>query len=291
MTGKVVLLVMKEVALIAGLSYAGLCVFVALFQSRYVYYPQSRLDATPAMLGMNFEEVVISEGIRGTVHAWWIPGAMAEAPAVMICHGNAGNISHRIYLARVFNEWGWHVLLFDYRGYGQSSGRPSERRTYEDAMAAWQWLVSQHPQTGGRIVYGRSLGGAVAAWLAARETPDALIIESSFTSALDMARRMFPFLPARLLLRYKYDTIGNLGNAKSPVMIAHSPDDEMISFENAELLYEAVATRKELVRLSGGHNDGGLEDNRIYQQRLRSFVEQALQDRTDNGDVLVTDEL
>ena len=282
---------MKEVVLIAGLSYAGLCLMVVFFQSRYVYYPQSRIDATPALLGMNYEELFLTEGIRGKVHAWWISGAEPEAPAVLICHGNAGNIGNRIYLAKVFNDWGWHVLLFDYRGYGGSSGRPTEKGTYEDVMAAWQWLVTQQPQTGARILYGRSLGGAVAAWLAARVDPDVLVIESSFTSALDMAKRMFPFLPARLLCRYDYNTLKYVSKAGCPVLIAHSPDDEMIPFEHGERLYAAVSGRRELVRLSGGHNDGGIENNRVYQQRLKAFVEQVLLHAPQTGDGTPADEL
>lgn len=271
-----VLYLMKELVLIAGLSYAGLCILLTFLQSRYVYYPQEELQSTPAELGMRYEELVLETETAGPLHAWWITGQSNEAPAVIICHGNGGNISHRIYLANVFNKWGWHVLLFDYRGYGKSKGKPSEEGTYEDARTARQWLKDSRPEIEKHIIYGRSLGGAVAAQLAVEEPPDVLIIESTFISATAMAKRLFPYLPVRLLCRYRYNTLQSLEKVRCPVAVAHSPDDETIPFEHGRRLYDAVSQPKMFYSLQGGHNDGGLETNPVYQQQLKAFVENAI---------------
>jgi fermentation-respiration switch protein FrsA (DUF1100 family) len=161
----------------------------------------------------------------------------------------------------------------EYRGYGKSSGKPTEKGTYADAMAAWTYLTETRGTSADSIVvYGRSLGGAVAAWLAAQVRPAALAIDSTFTSAPDMAKRMFAYLP-RFICRFRYDTRAQLGNVACPVFVAHSRQDEMIPFEHGRLLFDAAPEPKTFLELNGGHNAGGLENSDSYQRALHAFVQ------------------
>lgn len=146
-------------------------------------------------------------------------------------HGNAGNISHRLDSLRIFHGLGLDVLILDYRGYGRSEGRPSEEGTYRDARAASRYLVEARGVAPERIVvFGRSIGAAIAAALAVEQRPAALILESGFTSVPDLAADLYPWLPARRLARLHYDTRARLPHVTVPVLIVHSRDDEIISF-------------------------------------------------------------
>ena len=182
---------------VAGL-YVGLAAMVFVSQSRLVYYPQRGIIATPGQIGLSYDAVTFeaADGVR--LSGWFVP---AEAPrgVILFCHGNAGNISHRLESIRVFHRLGLSTFIFDYRGYGQSEGRPTEQGTYLDAEAAWRYLVQERRVAPTEIiVFGRSLGGAIAAWLAQDHTPRALIVESTFTSVRDMASHLYPFLPAEM---------------------------------------------------------------------------------------------
>ena len=180
---------------IAGAVYLGLCLLLMLRQSRYVYHPDRTVSLTPDRIGLAYEALRLKTEDGETLAAWWIP-AQRAAPTLLFFHGNAGDIGDRLGSIRTFHDMGLNVLIFDYRGYGESTGKPSEPGTYADAMAAWTYLNAERGIPPSRIVvFGRSLGGAVASWLAARVDPGALILESTFTSAPAMAHGMFPFLP------------------------------------------------------------------------------------------------
>ena len=169
------------------------------FEHRCVFQPSAAIEAEASQLGRPAEDVYIPVDKNGRIEAWFFPAAPGLAPparrAILVCHGNAGNISHRLDLCRLLLETGAGVLVFDYRGYGRSPGRPGEENTYRDAQAAYQWLRQKGFAATNIIGYGESLGGGVVAELALREELGGLILQSTFTSVPDLAAQMFPWLP------------------------------------------------------------------------------------------------
>jgi fermentation-respiration switch protein FrsA (DUF1100 family) len=259
-----------------AIAYAVLVALVFLFQSRLVYFPETgrSFAVTPRAARLEFEthEIRTEDGER--LHAWWVPAREARG-TVMILHGNAGNMSHRLDYLVMFHRLGYATLIIDYRGYGQSSGSPSEEGTYRDAEAAWLWLTSRGIKPTEIVILGESLGGAVAAWLAARVTPRALVLASTFTSLPDLGAQVYPFLPVRLLSRFSYDTLGALQRVEAPVLIAHSRDDEIVSYSHGKALFAAAREPKQLLEMRGGHNDGFIFMREEWIARLRAFLERA----------------
>ncbi len=235
--------------------------------------PSRSLIVTPARAGLAYEsvEIVARDGVR--LHGWLLPAEPESRGVLLFFHGNAGNISHRIASLRVFVRLGLDVLIVDYRGYGRSEGEVSEAGTYLDAEAAWRYLVDGRGVPPERIViFGRSLGAAVAAQLASQQAPGALILESGFTSVPDLAQQYYPIFPAHLLARFDYATEYYLGSVRSPVLIVHSPDDEIIPFEHGKALFAAAPEPKSFLELRGGHNDGFLVSGRTYLEGLDRFL-------------------
>ena len=192
---------------------------------------------------------------------------------VLFLHGNAGNISHRLDSVQMFHRLGYSTLIFDYRGYGNSGGTPSEQGTYRDAEAAWRYLAEQRHIPSCRIVlFGESLGGAIAAWLAARQKPAALVIASGFTSVPDLAQHLYPYLPVRWLARIRYDTREYLRAVTAPVLIAHSPQDDIVPFEHGRALFAAANPPKQFLELAGGHNDGFIFMREAWVSVLGDFL-------------------
>ena len=250
--------------------------FLFIFQSHYIYYPERVLSADPGSIGLYFESVSFetTDGVK--LSGWFIPNKNAKG-VILFCHGNAGNISHRLESIQIFHRLGLAIFIFDYRGYGQSEGKPSEHGTYKDAEAAWWYLVEERQVNANKvIVFGRSLGGAVASWLAHSYTPGALILESAFTSLPDIAAKLYPYLPVRLLLRFKYDTAEYLGRVNCPVLIVHSRDDEIIPFSHGRRLFEVAKQPKQFLEISGTHNEGFITSGRRYEQGLNAFISKYL---------------
>lgn len=236
--------------------------YLWLKQDSMVYLPPRQLGFSPADLGLEYETAWLptQDGLR--IYGWYVPGP-AEKPmpddvgtVLLYFHGNAENVSNLGYSLARWNAVGFETLVIDYRGYGESEGQPSEEGTYLDALAAWEYLMQRGVPAERIVVWGRSLGGAVASWLASRHTPAALVLESAFTSVPDLAAEIYPWLPVRLLSRYRYDSIDRLPQVSCPVLIAHSPDDEIIPFQHAEELFAAANEPKRIFELQGGHNDG-----------------------------------
>jgi fermentation-respiration switch protein FrsA (DUF1100 family) len=198
-------------------------------------------------------------------------------PTLLFLHGNAGNISHRLDSIRQFHELGLAVFILDYRGYGESEGSPTETGTYDDATAAWHYLIAQRGIAPRDIVLlGRSLGANIAAELATRTRPGALIMESAFTSVPDMAATIYPWLPVRLLSRYRYDAYKQLAHISCPLLIVHSRDDEIIPFTHGQRLFECAREPKQFLELRGGHNDGFLVTGRDYLEGIGHFLSEHL---------------
>ena len=266
-----------KMIVVVGLCYAALLGFVYFTQGSLVYFPNVARDhiATPAASGLAYEEVSIKTDDGETLHAWWVPAADPRGVA-LVFHGNAGNISHRVDYARMFHSLGYGTLLVDYRGYGKSTGAPSEEGTYRDALASWRWLMDVRAVRPDEIVvFGESLGGAVACWMAAREKPRALVLASTFTSIPDLGAEVYRFLPVRLLSRFKYDTRECLEKITAPVLIVHSPRDDIIPYAHGERLYAAANEPKRFLEIAGGPNDGFIHTRAEWVQALGEFLERA----------------
>lgn len=268
-----------NVVISIGMAYAAIVALLFLFQSRLVYYPEIGRESTvtPQTYGLPFEPLEIGTEDGETLHAWWVPAPDGRQPprgTVLFFHGNAGNISHRVDYLLMFNKLGYATLIFDYRGYGKSSGTPSEEGTYRDATAAWRWLTQTHGVDPGGIVYaGESLGGAVASWLAVRHAPRALVLLSTFTSVPDLGAQVYPFIPVRLISRFSYDNLANLRQIKAPVLVAHSRADDIIPFAHGRRIFETANEPKQFLEMRGGHNDGFVFMREEWVKTLAAFLE------------------
>lgn len=255
--------------------YVGFGLYLYIFQERQIYFPQlpsHPMQATPADIGLEYEPLRLKTADGESLDAWYIPAAGARR-TLLYLHGNGGNISHRFDPIGVFHRLGLNVLIFDYRGYGASTGKPDEAGTYADAEAAWHYLTGERGvQPEDIVLFGESLGGAIAARLASRQRPAGLILYASLTSVEAMARELFPFYPARLLARYRYDTLGAMPGISCPVLILHSSDDEIIPFHHGKALFEAASGSRRLLALKGGHNDALLVSRDVYAQGVEEFL-------------------
>jgi fermentation-respiration switch protein FrsA (DUF1100 family) len=231
-----------------------------IFEGRLVYFPSHDMGAPPENLGAAFEEAWIPVENGGQIHAWYFAQHKGQVQAsdhvILVCHGNAGNISHRTELARLLLEAGASVLLFDYRGYGLSPGSPGEQNTYQDGEAACRWLEKKGYAATQIIGYGESLGGGVATELARRGRVGGLILQSTFTSIPDIGAEVYPWLPVRWISSIRYDTLRKLPDIKIPVLIMHSRQDRLIPFHHAEKNFAAANQPKSLCEIEGDHNDG-----------------------------------
>jgi hypothetical protein len=245
-----------------------------VIERSFIYFPERELIGNPTDFGLAFDDAYFaaSDGVR--LHGWFVPG---ESDVTWLwCHGNAGNISHRLENLRLLHdELEVKVFIFDYRGYGRSEGAPSEQGTYRDAEAALAYVLSRPDVDAEHIVYfGRSLGAAVAVELATRRPPFALILESPLPSIAELARHHYPFLPAGRLLRTKYDSLSKIGNVHVPLLVLHGDQDEVIPFQSGRKLFEAADEPKRFYTIRGaGHNDTYIVGGREYFQALREFVE------------------
>ena len=264
-------------AIVGG--YCALALYVFLMQPKLIYYPgipSRTLEVTPAVIGMDHEELTLITTDGEQLHAWFIPHPQARA-TLLFAHGNAGNISHRLDSIQVFHDIGLNVLIFDYRGYGQSTGKPSEKGTYRDADAAWAYLtVTRGIDPGKIILFGRSLGAAVIADLAARVAPAGVILESAFLSVPEMAATIYPWLPVRWLASYRYDNGEKVARITRPLLIIHSRGDEIIPFEQGERLFQQASEPKQFLELRGRHNDGFYVSKDEYLMAMGVFLESAL---------------
>lgn len=249
-----------------------LCLLLYLFQPRFIYFPQSEIDYTPDMAGLPYEDIYFKTEDDVLLNGWFIPVKNAKN-TLLFFHGNGGNISHRLESLKIFHEIGLSVFIIDYRGYGQSQGTSSEQGTYRDAEAAWRFLTETRSISDEDIIiFGRSMGGAVATWLASRYTPNLLILESTFTSIADVAKHYYPYLPTHLLVRIKYASVDRIEDIHRPILIAHSQTDEIIPYKYGRALFEKAQAPKIFLELKGGHNDGFITTGPSYIQGLENFI-------------------
>lgn len=272
---------MKRVATrllaVSALAYSAFLLLVFAFEARLVYFPGPPPEETPADHGLPYEDVRLRTADGVALAAWFLPAAGSDAGAVVFSHGNAGNIAVRLPGASAFLDAGLSVLLYDYRGYGASEGKPSEEGTYQDAVAAYDWLVEQRGIPPQRVVaYGESLGGAVAIELARRRPVAAVFAESTFTSLPDLGARLYPFLPVRLLATIRYASADKVADLGVPLLVAHSPEDEIVPFDLGRALYDAAREPKAFLETEGGHNDGGFLRRPEWRRAVEEFLAAAV---------------
>lgn len=265
---------LKYILFLATTGYFAFMLMLAFFQKKYIYYPSKEIVTTPGLKGMEYEDIYFdsSDGVR--LNGWFFPPSGARGEIILFCHGNADNISYFIEDVRMFTELGLGVFIFDYRGYGRSLGQQSETGTYFDAEAAWNWLTKEKKNHPSRIIIvGRSLGGAIAAWLAKEHKPRALFLETAFTSVEDIASKTHPFIPVRYFLRYKYSTLDYLLKVKAPVLVVHSKDDIVVPLMHGRKLFAAAPEPKKFIELSGTHRNCFFESAELYTEGIKDFLE------------------
>ena len=263
----------------AGILIAGLVARQTGLLDRYfVYFPEREIFLTPGSVGLVYEDVFISASDGVKLHGWFIPGKSDFT--LLWFHGNAGNISNRVdNIALLHERLGVNIFIIDYRGYGRSEGSPSEQGIYLDAEAAIEYLRSRDDVKDDRLVlFGRSLGGAVAVEMAARREVYALVMESTFTSVKAMARRSNPVLarifPVGAVIRGKYDSLSKIKNVRSPILIIHGDQDEIVPYDMGQELYDAANEPKTFYSIEGsGHNDTYIVGGNAYYDALRDFLE------------------
>jgi pimeloyl-ACP methyl ester carboxylesterase len=269
-----------KILLAFALFYLVAMLAIYFAQALFIYAPQiptREIVSTPDDVGINYENLNLKTRDNEIINAWYIPANQSnlkKPKTVLFMHGNAGNISHRIETLKIYNRLGLNLLMFDYRGFGISTGRPSELGTYIDAETAWRHLIDDRKfEPEEIIIVGRSLGGGVAADLATKTSPAMLILESTFTSMTEVSAKHYPFMPTGLIVKHEYETNSKLKNIHCPIVFIHSKNDEVIPYEHSQRNYIAANEPKGFIEIHGGHANGFL----LSKQQYISGLEQAFE--------------
>lgn len=245
----------------------------AALEHMFLYFPDKEIVITPASIGLEFEAISFQASDGTKLHGWYLPGEK-DKPLILFCHGNAGNISHRVDNLRLLHELGFSVFIFDYRGYGQSEGKASEEGTYADARGALRWLQEKGWAEQQMIYFGRSLGAAIALQLALESPPAGLVLESPFTSVEAIGRHHYPLLwrLAGWALDVRYDTLSKIDKIKAPLLIFHGEQDEIIPLQMGRELFERAPQPKQFYSIPfAGHNNTYDEGGAKYWQEWQDF--------------------
>jgi fermentation-respiration switch protein FrsA (DUF1100 family) len=245
-----------------------------VLERMFVYYPTKQLVENPSALGLKYQDVypLTEDGIR--LHGWFVPQPGAPY-TFLILHGNGGNISHRLGWIQILRDLNAHILIVDYRGYGRSEGKPFEKGLYRDALAAYRWLSMERSSDKSRfILLGESLGGAVAVELAGRVPVDGLVLQSTFTSAWDMAKTIMPVGLLQPFTGVRFDSASIIPAVQCPKLFVHGNQDDIVPFRLGRKLFELAPPPKEFYEVSGaGHNDLLVIAGSEYLRRMRSFLD------------------
>jgi len=268
---KIFITIVKRLFLVLVSGYIILLILMFAFQSKLIYFPSTHIDANPKSIGLRYESIIFQAEDKTKLHAWYIPKKGAKT-TLFFLHGNGGNISHRLDSIRVFNALKMNVFIFDYRGYGDSLGSANEQNTYDDARSGWDYLLkSKNLKAEDIIIFGRSLGGTIAANLGSSVEPKGIILESTFTTTKELASHHYPFVP-KSLIRFSYETTNYLKGINYPVLVIHSEDDNIIPFKYGKAVFKNANEPKTFVKIRGNHNSGFLDSLPIYLPALKRFL-------------------
>jgi uncharacterized protein len=263
-----------RLAVLLAIGLTGFLIVVGCSANRMVFQPGTVMEGSPAELKRPYEDVFFTaaDGVR--LNGWFFPASSNTTGfVVLVCHGNAGNLSHRLPLIDILLKAGASVFAFDYRGYGRSAGKPSEKGVGLDAEAAWQWLRDRGYGATNIIALGESLGGGVVCELATRKPLAGMILQSTFTSVPDLASELMPWLPMRLLLTTRFNNHDKLKCLQLAVLILHGRKDTIIPFHHGQRNYAAANTgSKYFAELDGDHNDATIVSADKYQRAVAEFL-------------------
>ena len=254
-----------------------LIAYVRYLEKTSLFYPSKEMLGTPTDLGLAYEDIFFEteKGIR--LNAWWISAPKLKDPqrtrTLLFLHGNAGNISGRLGKIFLFHQMGMNIFIIDYRGYGKSDGVPTEKGMYEDAVKAYQYIISQKnikPEQ--LIIYGASLGGVAAIHVASFHKAAGLILDSTFSNAVDMAKHIYPYLPS-FFMNIKLDNMRKIQDVHYPKLVIHSPDDETVPFKLGKKLFEAAPEPKMFLEVIGDHNDDHFNDEGLFTGGIQKFLD------------------
>lgn len=252
--------------------YLALCLAMVMLEDYLIFFPDKYPAGDWRPAGLVYEDAWFQAADGTRLHGWYCPHAQPRA-VVLFAHGNAGNLSHRAAPLRYFQqELRCTIMIFDYRGFGRSAGRPSEAGVIADARAARSWLARHAEIDEARIVLlGESIGGAIMIDLAANDGARGLIVENTFTSLPDVAGYHYPWLPVRLLMRSRYDSINKIERYHGPLLMCHGDGDRIVPVEQARRLFARANDPKQLIVVPGGdHNDPPTEE---YLQAIDLFLD------------------
>ena len=263
--------------LVVAACYLVFLVVLRLGESRMLYVPggSRTLVEPPAELGLGVRRVKLTASDGTRLVSWAMPADSGAGYWLLICHGNAGNISEagRPFHYAGLRGLGLSLFAFDYRGYGESEGMPTEKGLYRDAEAAYRYLRDTLEVPAQRIVvFGHSLGSAVAVELVSRMPAAGLVLDGALTSVVERAQELFPYAPVRWIAASRYPSIERVGALSIPKLFLHAQADEVIPYVHGRRLFEAAAEPKEFVALRGRHGDAFEVDSAVYFGAIGRFV-------------------
>lgn len=244
--------------------------YLRFMERRTLFYPTKEIEYNPKEFGLNFEDIFFKTPDNIELNGWFISNPNARH-TILFCHGNAGNISHRMEKSKFFHDLGENVFVFDYRGYGRSKGRPNENGLYLDVQGAYNYLLSRNIAPEQIIGYGESIGGAIIIDLAYKNRIKALISDSAPSSAKDMIKVLYPYLPYQFF-SLRLDSLNKIKSIKIPKLIIHSINDEIVPFKLGKKLYDYAAEPKEFLQVRGGHNSCFFESEALLKEKIADFL-------------------
>lgn len=250
--------------------------YVREFERNNIYYPSAAMERNPRGVNLDYEDIFFESKDGFKLNGWFVPAGNSKG-TILFCHGNAGNISNEINFLAIFNKLNLNTFIFDYRGYGKSQGKPNEKGFYQDVWSAYNYLVIDRNIKPEKIIlFGRSLGAAVAVELATKVKIAGLILEGGFTSTVDVGKELYPYLPVRIMVTQEFDSISKIGKIEVPKLIIHSKDDEVIPFHHGQRLFKEAISPKEFYEIKGSHNEGYLLEGERYLERISGFVKEVI---------------
>jgi len=256
--------ILFRLLLVSVLIYIGIAAWILAFEDQHIYFPDAAMLHTPADANLPFTEHRFNTPDGVSLYAWWMP-VPGSRYTVLHFHGNMGNISHRLHIYKRWHTMGLNVFAVEYRGFGKSSGQPSEHGLYEDASAGWRYLTGKLGIPPARVIIaGRSLGCAIAADLAGKVRHAGTVLETPFTSIPDMAGTMYPWLPLSLLAHTQMNTLAKVRAIRGPLLLINAGDDRIVPPSMTEELFAVAHEPKTLRTLEGGHNNFGTVSGEVY---------------------------